>query len=665
MKSENHEGNFRKALDLSQNFFFLIGLLYVNLGKMEFIHYWSENDREQSSVFAKFLEHIRKHQNVPIYHFGSFDAKAIHSIADGAHSNVQDVLERLVNFNSLIYGKIYFPSFGHGLKEIAPIIGARWTATEPSGLQALAWWYKWVETRNTNFKQLLLQYNKEDCLALHSLIQFIAHLTAPNLSVEIDYLDRPRLQSTDRGREVHQTFNDIVKFAHSDYNRNKICFRKTKDTNDIDLILEDTYPVAKRKLPLLKANKIVHAHRRLKCPRCHQRIDHANKKTATALIVDLTFGKQGCRRLVTKYIGPKIHCPNCRKYYNPRAIRDLGKGRRYGTGLAAWIVNQRVVLRMPYSSICQCLLEMYDIHLGTATACEFIKESAKRYANTERKIIELLRLSPFVHVDETQISIEGVNHYVWVFTNGSYVVLKKTETRDATIVLETLKGFKGVLITDFYGGYDSMPWKQQKCLSHFIGDLNEDLWKEPYNKELEDFSSNLRKILLPIFADIEKHGLKTRFLSKHIKKIDRFYKESINQSNYTSETVQKYQKRLKRYRESMFTFLLLDGIPWNNNTAERAIRHLAVQRKISGAFGKITTPFYLRLLGIAQSCRFQNKSFLRFLISKKSDLSLWQDKKTKYCIKIHHRRKKKQKTEDPRAEENGSSKQPPTAPAQN
>ena len=43
-----------------------------------------------------------------------------------------------------------------------------------------------------------------------------------------------------------------------------------------------------------------------------------------------------------------------------------------------------------------------------------------------------------------------------------------------------------------------------------------------------------------------------------------------------------YQKRFDRYRDSLFTFLTQDGIPWENNMAERAIRQLAVQRKISG-----------------------------------------------------------------------------------
>ncbi|BBO16832.1 transposase IS66 family protein [Candidatus Brocadia pituitae] len=84
--------------------------------------------------------------------------------------------------------------------------------------------------------------------------------------------------------------------------------------------------------------------------------------------------------------------------------------------------------------------------------------------------------------------------------------------------------------------------------------------------------------------------------------------------------VAKYQKRFQRYRDSLFTFLALDGIPWHNNTAENAIRHLAVQRKISGTFFKKVAPQYLLLLGIAQTCRFQNKSLLKFFVSEEIDI---------------------------------------------
>ena len=100
----------------------------------------------------------------------------------------------------------------------------------------------------------------------------------------------------------------------------------------------------------------------------------------------------------------------------------------------------------------------------------------------------------------------------------------------------------------------------------------------------------------------------------------RFYRENIDQGPSSCELVAKYQKRFQRYRDSLFTFLELDGIPWHNNTAENAIRHLAVQRKISGTFFKKVAPQYLLLLGIAQTCRFQDKSLLKFFLSEEIDI---------------------------------------------
>ena len=129
---------------------------------------------------------------------------------------------------------------------------------------------------------------------------------------------------------------------------------------------------------------------------------------------------------------------------------------------------------------------------------------------------------------------------------------------------------------------------------------------------------------MPIFGDVEEYGLKVRNLRKHRRAVERFCKRSIETWSYECEVTEKYKKRFARYRDSLFTFLQEDGIPWNNNAAERAIRHLAVQRKISGAFYQQVAVQYLRLLGIGQTCRFQDKSLLRFLVSGGKDLD-------KYC----------------------------------
>src|SRR5436305_5402684 len=106
---------------------------------------------------------------------------------------------------------------------------------------------------------------------------------------------------------------------------------------------------------------------------------------------------------------------------------------------------------------------------------------------------------------------------------------------------------------------------------------------------------------------VQKYGLRKRHLQKFMQHVEAFYRRTITGKQYTSELVITYQKRFVRYRESLFTFLEYDGIPWHNNTAERALRHISRQQQISMSFREVVTDDYLRLLGIKQMCRFQNK----------------------------------------------------------
>jgi Transposase IS66 family len=55
------------------------------------------------------------------------------------------------------------------------------------------------------------------------------------------------------------------------------------------------------------------------------------------------------------------------------------------------------------------------------------------------------------------------------------------ETREADFVHELLRNYKGVLISDFYPGYDAVECRQQKCWVHLIRDLNDDLQENPFD----------------------------------------------------------------------------------------------------------------------------------------------------------------------------------------
>ncbi len=263
--------------------------------------------------------------------------------------------------------------------------------------------------------------------------------------------------------------------------------------------------------------------------------------------------------------------------------------------------------------------ELFKDRMSRGYPSEFIEEFSELHSETEKKITHKLLESPFVHADETPINIRGVTQYVWVFTDGKYVVFKLSASREAATAHDFLKDYQGVLISDFFAGYDNLNCKQQKCWVHFIRDLNNDLWEVPFDKEFETFVAEVRNLLLPIIETVHKHGLKKRFLHKFTKWVDKFYQIHINKT-YKSDYCLLYQKRFIRYRDSLFTFLEHNNVNWHNNTAERGLRHVCKQKTISGYFHASFTPHYLRMVGIMQTCRFQNKSFLKFLLSKEKDV---------------------------------------------
>jgi hypothetical protein len=284
---------------------------------------------------------------------------------------------------------------------------------------------------------------------------------------------------------------------------------------------------------------------------------------------------------------------------------------------------------MSYGNVVKLLESQFNERLMSQQVAYFIKDFGRYYTKTEHLIFEQLLKSSILHADETPISIQGINQYVWVFTNGEYVIFKLTKTREAKLLHELLGDYEGVLISDFYSGYDSLQCRQQKCWVHLVRNLNDDLWAAPYDVEFEAFVLEIKNLIIPIMETVQKYGLRKRNLNKFRKQVDKFYCEVITDKYYKSELTIKYQNRFLKYRDSLFTFLEQDNIPWHNNRAETAIRHIALQDRMSGHLHASVAQNYLILLGIRQTCRFQGKSFFKFLFSGETDLIRFEARKRK------------------------------------
>lgn len=611
---------------------YLIGAIVSKNGQEDCHSFWADAFDDELKILENLLDLADKYPAAPIYHYGSYEPKALDRIAKRHNLNCAALKSRMVNVNTFIFGQVYFPSRSNTLKALGKIVGATWTSPHASGIQSIVWRLQWEALKTQEFKQHLLTYNLEDCRALRALVVELRIIgQAADTRSDVDFADAPKQNTTVSGQQIHDTLERILKSAHAQYRKNRIGIRAPQDDKESGQKHRGPPKGHQGYLRIIpaKVDRVVRVRRPLICPRTtHHKGQLLEASTALSehVVTDLVFSKNGCRKITTKYTGNTGFCPRCKVNYPPPAIRRL-TGRLFGHNFRAWVVYQRITLRLPYKIILQVIYDLFREQVSEATIVGFVKDLACYYASTEKAMLQAILASPFIHVDETKLNVQGVDHYVWVLTNGVQVVFRLTETREATWIQEMLDGYSGVLISDFYGGYDACNCRQQKCLVHLIRDLNDDLWKNPFNSDLEGFVSSVRDLIVPIMASVDKFGLKKRHLHKHQDTVDRFFKNVIYGQEYKCEIIQTYQKRFLRYRESLFRFLNEDGIPWNNNMAERASRHLAVQRKISGTFFKRVVDDYLRLLGIAQTCRFQEKSFLGFLLSKKKDIDDFKEKR--------------------------------------
>lgn len=610
-----------------QDFNYLIGLLINECESTTKRSFWANTSEDECEIFQECINLLKQYPDAPIYHYGSYESRAFQKAGTKYNVDCTEIIARLVNVNSFIFGKIYFPTRSNRLKEFGKYIGASWSAPNPSGLQSIVWRNRWEDTGKDRYKEMLLSYNSEDCEAVCLLTREIQNLaSSANVRPDVGFPTTSKTNTTEIGKDVHDIFDRILKSAHLEYEKKRIKLK----SDDGCLPQKRAHSICRQRAPRsfpARVGKIINVPRKRKCINCPNQQLRTSKKFAEHVGIDLVFTNSGCRKKIIKHIGHFAGCPVCHYYHSPPGVKRL-KGQVFGRGFCCWTAYMRIALRLPYQLIANVAEAMLFEHVSPSSAGDMMSRIAKEYDCTDKILRNRILRSSIIHTDETKINIRGVNHYAWVLTDGKHVLFKLSETRQISAIEPILDDYGGVLVSDFYPGFDSLSCRQQKCLVHLIRDLNDDLWSNPFNEDYETFAVTVRDLFMPIFHDVYRWGLKARYLRKHMKSVDRFYSRVIEVTERRSEIVDKYIKRFNRYRESLFLFLTEDGIPWNNNMAERALRHLSVQQKISGCFVGEGATEYLRLLEICQTCRFQDKPFLQFLLSGERDVDLFKFRKS-------------------------------------
>jgi hypothetical protein len=528
---------------------------------------------------------------------------------------------------------VYFPTFTNGLKEVGGYLGYTWTHENSSGLQSLVWRTHWEKTGDPVWKERLVTYNAEDCAALKIVTEHVWAIgeaaqsrsgNAPHASVTPSVAWADEMVATASRREwcrakfAVEDFDYVNRCAWFDYQREKVFLRTSKAVRRAC----PRYPT-RRKRAKPPANRQIEIMS-TRCPFCNgTRIERLTKRMHAKMAFDLKFTASGIRRQVIRCFASLHRCEACARTFLPKKYKRLDI---HLHGLKSWAMYQHVVYRVSLQHLERMFEDCFGLRVCLQQLHRIKSLLARRYRPTIRRILGRITGGELIHVDETHVNLQTGKGYVWVFTNLADVVYTYRPTREAGFLQDLLREFRGVLVSDFYTGYDSLPCGQQKCLIHLIRDFNGDLTANPFDEEFKTLAGEFGKLLRSIVATIDRYGLKKHFLHKHKAEVARF-SCALESRTYRSEQAESYRGRLLKNWGKLFTFLDHDGVPWNNNNAEHAVKAFAYYRRITdGKTREEGLSDYLVLLSLYQTCKYRGCSFLKFLLSGEDDIAAFRDR---------------------------------------
>jgi len=313
-----------------------------------------------------------------------------------------------------------------------------------------------------------------------------------------------------------------------------------------------------------KTPAVIHNRKSLKlkvCPHCGGKLKRKNVRKR--VVTDINPGQA----VNTEYEIQRSFCENCHKMVEPIVVDALPNS-RFGLNLRLYITFLSV-LGITLSKIKTILEHDYTLRISKGAIANIIEQVAEYLGEDYEKLRLQLLQEQDVFADETSQPVFGKKHWLWAFIGKTVAYLRADKSRGQKVVEKTLKGYNGILHSDFWSAYNKLKCGKQKCLAHLTRELRH-LRERTKSKELKVYCSKLLR-LLRYAKDNNQHTAQFRtFCEKRL--------HAIIDIEYTDKDCQRLNKRLRRHASELFTFTEHET-EVTNNAAERSLRPCVIKRK--------------------------------------------------------------------------------------
>ena len=102
------------------------------------------------------------------------------SAKDDAETDIEELFASKAAvdlYYDIVRPKMVWPTRDFSIKTLATFLGFEWRDQEPSGAASIEWYHRWVDTRDLQIRQRILDYNEDDCLAMRILVDAVRSMS--------------------------------------------------------------------------------------------------------------------------------------------------------------------------------------------------------------------------------------------------------------------------------------------------------------------------------------------------------------------------------------------------------------------------------------------------------------------------------------------------------
>ena len=306
--------------------------------------------------------------------------------------------------------------------------------------------------------------------------------------------------------------------------------------------------------------------------------------------------------IVTEHKSQIKTCPYCGKLNKAPFPESVKSQVQYGPNILASAIYCKNHHFIPYERISEFFDDIMGIKICPATIIRAEKKCFQNLDEFETLIRETLISSQVLHCDETGIKVNGVRHWLHVASNDRYTCYFVHPKRGSKAIdsMGILPEFNGVAIHDCWKPYNNYDCKHALCNAHLQRELTgiEENYNQQWAKEMKELLTEMKKYT----DECKEQNKELDFeqIKSLEKKFDAIVMEGIEE-NPPCLNPEKHGKRGKNpktkarnlldrfieYKKQILRFLTDLKVPFENNQAERDIRMMKLQQKISGTFRTI------------------------------------------------------------------------------